>query len=81
MRINQRLLRKAKPRRRAYKHQPGTFALTASFRDDAVTRATINLVGRLVERYSQREIAGLLGTSTSTIGKMVRVYCYTGATR
>ena len=76
MRVNQRLLRKAKPRRRAYKHRPGSFALTASFRDDAVTRATINLVGRLVERYSQREVAGLLGTSTSTIGKMVRVYFY-----
>lgn len=64
------------PRLRAYKHKPGTFALTASFKSSEMTMGLIEVVGKMVERFTQKEIARIFRTSTATIGKMVRVYYY-----
>lgn len=70
------LLRGVKKRARAYKHKQGAFVLTASFKDSEVNRALINYVGKLSASYSQRAIASAMRCSTSTIGKMVRIYHY-----
>lgn len=69
-------LRSKVPRRnpkRPYRHREGRFTLTANFKSE-VDAAIINLAGKLTEHFTQQAIASLLGTSTSTIGKMVRVY-------
>lgn len=65
--------RKLPKRARPYNHRKGSFLLTASFRTD-VDAALINLAGKLTAHFTQQAIADLLGTSTSTIGKMVRCY-------
>lgn len=63
------------PRQRVYRHKPGTFALTASFKSE-MTMGLIEVVGKMVERFTQKEIAAIFKTSTATIGKMVRVYYF-----
>lgn len=63
---------KRKRRDKKYVHRRGEFTLTANFRNPDRTR--IALVGALVQYFTQASIADMLGTSTSTVGKMVRVF-------
>lgn len=74
--MNQQALDRQKPRRNKYSHKKGKFVLTASFKDTEINRALINFVGRNVNSHTQAQIASVLGCSTSTIGKMVRIYYF-----
>jgi hypothetical protein len=67
-------LRSGSPQRtRPYSYKKGKFLMTASFRSSEIDWTRINLVRSLATHFSQRVIADLLGTSTTTIGKMIRI--------
>lgn len=72
--VQQALQLGVKKRRGKYRHRAGSFTLTANFRDDAINRALIGIVGRLGPHFSQKAIAQILGCGVSTVGKMVRVH-------
>lgn len=61
-------------RQRPYRHKPGQFLLTASFRDKSIDMHRVELVGKLTGRLTQKTIAYILDCSTSTVGKLVRIY-------
>lgn len=60
-------------RSRPYKHKPGAFTLTASFRDPRVSLTTVQLVAALIGHATQKQLALAFECSTSTIGKLVRI--------
>jgi len=62
-----------KRRSRKYAHRKGEFLLTANFRRP-VDSDRIALVGALVQYFTQSAISDMLDVSTSTVGKMVRVF-------
>jgi len=71
--LKQLLRSKRKRRDRKYVHHKGEFLLTASFRRP-VDRTRIALVGALVQHFTQATRGDMLGVSSSTVGKMVRIF-------
>jgi hypothetical protein len=65
-------------RKRKYCYKPGDFEMSASFRRP-VPESTVRLVEALVPHFTQARIASIMGYSTATIGKIVRIINFRSA--
>lgn len=70
------LAKTTKRRKHEYKYRPGSFALTASFRDTTIGQVKVALVGALVQHLTQRQMATVLGVSVSTLSKLIRIHTF-----
>lgn len=72
--MNLRISKTSLPKRkRSYVHRPGTFVLTASFKDQRIDMTTVKLVAALIGHASQKQLAVAMDCGVSVIGKMVRI--------
>ncbi len=65
-------------RARAYRYKPGTFTLTASFRDASIDMTVVRLVASLIPHATQKQLAIAFACNTSTVGKLVRIAAANG---
>lgn len=68
------LAQKLAPQRaRPYKHRPGAFTLTASFRDKSIDEHRVNMVVALIGTFTQDAISRMLGVGVGIVSKCVRI--------